>query len=231
MVNIAAGGAAGLTVVCPSGPGYPLIANSVLVEPTGTVNIPVEPGVPAVLDNPRDPFRVAASGKDAKTTGRRKAFAEWLTKPDHPLTGRVFVNRVWAAYFGTGIVATLDNFGKSGMAPTNQELLDWLATEFVGNRWNMKWVHRSIVTSSTYRQASAARPEGMAKDPDDQYLWRMPPRRLEARRGAQGRAVDGPTGIRCPSGEALHLPGLRSPSRKPSAVPPTRCMGTTRWAS
>jgi len=141
---------------------------------------PVEPGVPAILDDARQPFRVPAASQGAKTTGRRKAFAEWITRPDHPLTGRVFVNRVWAAYFGTGIVPTLDNFGKSGMSPSNPELLDWLATEFVGSGWSIKSLHRLIVTSSVYRQASTARPEGLAKDPENQRLWRMTPRRMEA---------------------------------------------------
>jgi len=92
----------------------------------------------------------------------------------------VFVNRVWAAYFGTGIVPTLDNFGKSGTPPTHPELLDWLATEFVGNGWKIKSLHRMIVTSSVYRQSSAARPDGLAKDADNHWLWRMTPRRLEA---------------------------------------------------
>ena len=126
------------------------------------------------------PFRIPAASHGAKTTGRRKAFAEWITRPDHPLTARVFVNRVWAAYFGSGIVPTLDNFGKSGAAPSNPELLDWLATEFVGSGWKIKSLHRLIVTSSVYRQASTARPEGLAKDPDNQWLWRMTPRRLDA---------------------------------------------------
>ena len=140
----------------------------------------VEPGIPAVLDNPDRRFTVPVAGNNAKTTGRRKAFSEWVTRPDNPLTARVFVNRVWAAYFGTGLVPTLDNFGKSGTPPSNPELLDWLATEFLTKRWSMKALHRLIVTSSVYRQASAARPEGIAGDPDNQWLWRMTPRRIEA---------------------------------------------------
>ena len=141
---------------------------------------PVEPGVPAVLDDPTQPFRIARPTQPAKTTGRRKAFAEWITRPDHSLTARVFVNRVWAAYFGAGIVSTLDNFGKSGVPPSHPELLDWLATEFVSSGWDTKALHRLIVTSSVYRQASAARPDALAKDPENQWLWRMSPRRLQA---------------------------------------------------
>jgi hypothetical protein len=91
----------------------------------------VEPAAPEVLSRAPKPFIVPAVAKDAKTTGRRRAFAEWLTQPEHPLTARVMVNRIWAGHFGTGIVASLDNFGKSGTGPTHPELLDWLATEFV----------------------------------------------------------------------------------------------------
>jgi hypothetical protein len=141
---------------------------------------PVEPGIPAVLEQADKPFQIPAVGQDAKTTGRRRAFAEWITRPDHPLTARVFVNRIWNAYFGSGIVTTLDNFGQSGAAPSNPELLDWLATEFVAGGWKMKALHRMIVTSSTYRQASTARQDGLAQDPANLLLWRMTPRRLEA---------------------------------------------------
>jgi len=141
---------------------------------------PVQPGIPAVLDRPDQRFTIPPAGEGAKTTGRRKAFADWMTRSDNPLTSRVFVNRVWAAYFGSGIVSTMENFGTSGAPPSNPELLDWLATEFVNSGWRMKSLHRLIVTSSVYRQASFSRPEGLAKDPDNQFLWRMTPRRLES---------------------------------------------------
>jgi len=140
----------------------------------------VEPGVPVVLDDPEHPFRVDPPTPDAKTTGRRRAFAEWLTRPDHPLTARVLVNRIWAPYFGGGIVPSMDNFGKSGMPPRNQALLDWLATELVHQGWSMKAIHRLILTSTVYRQSSHARPDGLKIDPDNNLLWRMNPRRLEA---------------------------------------------------
>ncbi len=139
----------------------------------------VEPGVPAVLAAWNE-FSVPTPPADAKTTGRRTAFARWLTRPDHPLTSRVMVNRIWAGHFGTGIVASLDNFGKSGPAPLNQPLLDWLATEFVGREWSIKAMHRMIVTSATYRQASAPNAEALKIDPENKYLWRMSPRRMEA---------------------------------------------------
>jgi len=140
----------------------------------------VDPAAPEVLSLAPKPFVLPTVEKDAKSTGRRRAFAEWLTQPEHPLTARVMVNRVWAGHFGTGIVASLDNFGKSGAAPTHPELLDWLATEFVQNGWSLKKLHKLIVMSSTYRQSAASRADGLAKDADNKLLWRMSPRRLEA---------------------------------------------------
>ncbi len=140
----------------------------------------VEPGVPDVLSGAPKAYVAPTVEKGAKTTGRRLAFAEWLTQPEHPLTARVIVNRVWAGHFGAGIVASLDNFGKSGTPPTHPELLDWLATEFVREGWSLKKLHKLIVMSSAYRQSAGVRPEALAVDPDNQLLWRMSPRRLEA---------------------------------------------------
>jgi hypothetical protein len=107
------------------------------------------------------------------------SLAEWLTRADHPLTARVFVNHVWARHFGAGIVSTVDNFGRSGAAPTNQALLDWLATDFAGNGWKIKRLHRLMMTSTAYRQDSAARGEALQADPDNVWLWRYTPRRLD----------------------------------------------------
>jgi hypothetical protein len=140
----------------------------------------VEPAAPEVLSLAPKPFVVPTVEKGAKTTRRRRAFAEWLTQPEHPLTARVMVNRVWAGHFGNGIVASLDNFGKSGTAPTHPELLDWLATEFVKEGWSLKKLHKLIVTSAAYRQSAASRADGLAADADNKLLWRMAPRRLEA---------------------------------------------------
>ncbi len=139
----------------------------------------VQPGVPAVLDDPSRPYRIDPQVANSTTTGRRLAFAEWLTRPDHPLTARVFVNHVWAHHFGAGVVPTLDNFGKSGAAPTNQALLDWLATEFVAKGWKLKSLHRIIMTSTVYRQDSVSRADALKADPDNVLLWRYTPRRLE----------------------------------------------------
>jgi Protein of unknown function (DUF1553)/Protein of unknown function (DUF1549)/Planctomycete cytochrome C len=140
----------------------------------------VGPGVPSVLTDGRTPFAVTPPWPGAKQTGRRLAFARWLTRPDHPLTARVAVNRLWKHHFGTGLVPTLGNFGKSGAPPTHPELLDWLAREFVRQGWSFKAVHRLLMTSSTYRQRSAVTPERQALDPDNRLYARMPLVRLDA---------------------------------------------------
>ena len=119
------------------------------------------------------------------TSGRRLALAEWLVSKDNPMTARVAVNRLWSHHFGTGIVASLDNFGKMGETPTNPELLDWLAVEFRERGWSMKQMHRLIMTSETYKMASqVSEAEGLtantAKDPEDKLLWHYPVQRLDA---------------------------------------------------
>ena len=141
---------------------------------------PVEPGVPAVLSHGQTPFEVRPPWENAKPTGRRLAFARWLTQPDHPLTARVMVNRIWQHHFGTGIVNTPGNFGKAGSRPTHPDLLDWLATEFVRRDWSVKSMHRLIVTSSTYRQSSQVAEESSRLDADGRLLSRAPLKRLEA---------------------------------------------------
>ena len=140
----------------------------------------VGPGVPSVLTNDKTPFVVKAPWPGAKKTGRRLAFARWLTSPAHPLTARVMVNRVWRHHFGVGIVKTLDDFGKAGAPPTHTEVLDWLAVRFVRQGWSLKYLHRLIMTSSVYRQTSRVLPEHEKLDPDNRWLSRMPLRRLEA---------------------------------------------------
>jgi hypothetical protein len=138
----------------------------------------VGPGVPSVLTDGKTPF--VTTPKRPGSTGRRLAFAEWLTAPEHPLTARVIVNRIWYHHSGRGIVESLGNFGRTGVAPTHPELLDWLAVSFVENGWSFKWLHRQIMLSNTYRQSSALRPESEERDPDNRWLSRMPLRRLEA---------------------------------------------------
>ena len=138
----------------------------------------VGPGTLSVLTDGQTPFDL--SPQRPNSTGRRLALARWLTSPRHPLTARVFVNRVWFHHFGRGIVESLANFGRTGTPPTHPELLDWLAVSFVENEWSMKWLHRQIMTSAVYRQSSHLSPELEALDPDNRWLSRVPLRRLEA---------------------------------------------------
>ena len=141
---------------------------------------PVEPGIPEVLDNPQHPFEFPAPRPDWHHTGRRLALAEWLTNPDHPLTARVIVNRIWQYHFGEGIVRTPDDFGSQGAVPTHPELLDWMATSFVEHGWSIKWLQKQIMMSAVYRQSSAEDPSKLAQDPDNKLIWRKSPVRLEA---------------------------------------------------
>jgi len=110
----------------------------------------------------------------------RLGLAQWLTRPDHPLTARVAVNRTWAQFFGRGIVETVENFGLQGRLPSHPELLDWLARDFINSGWNTKALVKKIVLSSTYRQASATRPDLKERDPDNSLLARGPSYRLNA---------------------------------------------------
>jgi Protein of unknown function (DUF1553)/Protein of unknown function (DUF1549)/Planctomycete cytochrome C len=140
----------------------------------------VGPGVPSVLTDGKTPFEVHAPWPGAKQTGRRLAFARWVVRPDHPLTARVMVNRLWKEHFGRGIVTSLGNFGKAGSPPTHPELLDWLAREFARSGWSVKHMHRLMVTSTAYRQQSAVTPDRKANDLDNALVSRMPLVRLDA---------------------------------------------------
>ncbi len=139
----------------------------------------VRPGVLVALTTPK-PFDWKQPAAEAKTSGRRLAFAEWLTQPDHPLTARVLVNRLWLHHFGEGLVATPDNFGRTGSPPSHPELLDWLATEFVREGWSVKRMHKLIMSSTAYRQSSARNVNNQQVDPENRLLWRQRLRRLEA---------------------------------------------------
>lgn len=118
----------------------------------------------------------------SQSTGRRKALAEWITDRRHPLTARVAANHIWTRHFGTPLVSTVFDFGRKGAPPTHPELLDWLAAELMESGWSMKHLHRLIVTSATYRMSSslAGGEANAAKDPENIYLWRRNPIRLEA---------------------------------------------------
>lgn len=111
---------------------------------------------------------------------RRLSLANWIASKDNPLTARVIVNRIWQFHFGVGIVDTPSDFGHNGIPPTHPELLDWLAAELMANDWSLKHIHRLILQSDTWRQASLPRAEGMKEDAGSRFLWRFPSRRLEA---------------------------------------------------
>ena len=144
---------------------------------------PVDPGVVSALAAPTA-FEWTQPAAAAKTSGRRLAFARWLTQPDHPLTARVMVNRIWLHHFGEGLVSTPEDFGTLGSAPSHPQLLDWLAREFVESGWSVKHIHRLIMTSTTYRQRSTAEETQLTRarevDPDNRLLWRQRLRRIDA---------------------------------------------------
>jgi cytochrome c553 len=140
----------------------------------------VEPGLLSVLTDDRTPLSAEPPWPGAKKTGLRLAFARWLTRPDHPLTARVMVNRVWKHHFGEGLVRTIDDFGRAGEAPSHPELLDWLAVQFIRDAWSLKTLHRRILTSATYRQASLVMPRRLELDPENRTWSRAAVRRLDA---------------------------------------------------
>ena len=115
-----------------------------------------------------------------KGSSGRLELARWLTRPDHPLTARVMVNRIWQHHFGKGIVATPSNFGVRGEPPTHPELLDWLAARFIDSGWSVKAVHRLILLSKTYQLASTYDGANAARDPANRCYWRYDRRRLDA---------------------------------------------------
>lgn len=133
----------------------------------------VHRAVPRVMAGESPPaFDGASSG--------RLALADWLANPQHPLTARVIVNRVWRWHFGKGLVRTPDNFGLLGEPPTHPALLDWLARRFIASGWSLKALHRLIVLSSTYQQSSRPDPLAVERDPENRLWGRMDVRRLEA---------------------------------------------------
>ncbi|MFM7831254.1 MAG: DUF1553 domain-containing protein, partial [Planctomycetaceae bacterium] len=143
----------------------------------------VPPGALAALSEPGEEYVLPTISPGATTTSRRSAFADWVLRPNSrasALMARVHVNRVWRQYFGRGIVATTDNLGIGGSPPSHPELLEELAAGFVADGWSQKSLHRRIVTSAVYRQSSAPRPDGLARDSDNRLWWRWPVRRLEA---------------------------------------------------
>ena len=143
----------------------------------GDLGAEVMPGGVAALQGVNAEFKLAIKSGDAD---RRRAFAAWVTSPKNPLFARVIVNRVWHYHFGRGIVETPSDLGAGGGRPVHPELLDWLAGWFQENGYSLKALHRLILTSETWRQSSASRPEALAIDSENSLLWRFSPRRVEA---------------------------------------------------
>jgi len=145
----------------------------------------VQPGFLSVLCSSTANKFERPTETQSSSSGRRLAFAQWLTSREHPLTARVMVNRIWQHLFGKGIVATQENFGHSGIPPTHPELLDWLAVDFVESGWKIKRLQKLIMTSTVYRQSSLrpgedSKSSGESVDSANDLLWRMNFRRADA---------------------------------------------------
>jgi hypothetical protein len=154
-----------------------------------------------------------AAAYPAASTGRRLALARWIADPENPLTARVAANHVWMRHFGRPLVGTVFDFGSHGKAPTHPALLDWLATELVREKWSLKALHRLVVSSSAYRMDSAADPAALAADPENDLLWRMNPRRMEAELVRDG---------------VLHVAGRLDPARGGPELPYAKLLETPR---
>lgn len=138
----------------------------------------VEPGFPAVLKASH--VGLQSPGEKPRSSLRRLSLAKWMTDPKNPLTARVIVNRLWQGHFGNGLVGTENDFGVMGDLPSHPELLDYLASQLREDGWSLKRLHKLIVLSNTYGQASDRREEASKKDVDNRLLWRFPYRRLDA---------------------------------------------------
>jgi len=141
---------------------------------------PIGPGDLQIAASPNQPVKFSNDDETLPSTGRRLAWARWLTSGQHPLVARVIANRVWMNHFGRGIVGTPGEFGKLGELPTHPELLDWISSEFMANGWSLKALHRQIMLSSTYQQSSRRSPKKDELDGDNRFYGRMPVRRLTA---------------------------------------------------
>lgn len=164
----------------PTAPGVsdvgPVAPTTVIPGKRGGESI--EPGPPSVLST----VSLDNLGGDSGVTRRRTGLVDWMTARDNPLLARVFVNRVWQFHFGTGLVPTGSDFGRLGTPPSHPELLDWLAADFIESGFQVKRLHRLILSSAVYRQAShgASAADSFAKDPSNRWLGRTNIRRLDA---------------------------------------------------
>jgi len=140
----------------------------------------VSPAGLTITAAPGERMQIPDDDAALPSTGRRLAYARWLTSGQHPLVTRVVVNRVWMHHFGRGIVGTPGDFGMLGERPTHPKLLDWLADEFVFQGWSLKGLHKLIITSTVYRQSSETDMEKLAIDDANQLYWKWPVQRLDA---------------------------------------------------
>ncbi|PQO45365.1 PSD1 and planctomycete cytochrome C domain-containing protein [Blastopirellula marina] len=146
----------------------------------GNVTDPRDEAIPGALPLPEQEDCQFSLPSDHSEADRRAALAQWITDPQHPLTWRSIVNRIWYYHFDQALAGSLNDFGRMGQPPTHPELLDWLAVEFRDNGQSFKHLHRLMVTSSVYRQSSQHNEAFAARDGSNQYLWRANRRRLEA---------------------------------------------------
>ena len=156
-------------------------AEQMHVHYRGNANVkgdPVEPSFPPILGGKK--ANIPAPKPGQKTTGRRTVLANWITEPSNPRTSRVAVNRVWQNHFGKGICASSSDFGYLGSEPSHPELLDWMATEFVKRGWSVKELQRMIMLSKTYQMSSRSQEDALAKDPQNNLVWRFNMRRMSA---------------------------------------------------
>ncbi len=138
----------------------------------------VQPAFPSVLRPPE--AIIPDDYKTPRTSGRRRVLAEWITSKENPVSARVMMNRVWQHHFGRGIVRSTSDFGFQGIEPTHPELLDWLATEFMAKDWDIKAMHKLLMTSQAYQRSSAPSKVNFEKDPINDLFWRFDMRRLTA---------------------------------------------------
>jgi hypothetical protein len=138
----------------------------------------VEPHFPELFDASIPEIAEAPEG--ARSAGRRRVLADWIASPENMLTARVIVNRVWQHHFGRGIVRSANNFGELGEPPTHPELLDWLALWLIEHDWQLKPLHRLIMTSNAYQMSSRGDERALAADPSNDLFWRYDMRRLSA---------------------------------------------------
>ena len=165
----------------PQGPSAPTTLADASITPANTAQAPRTTAAGATTELAAASYlsQITSTNAQLASSGRRLAYARWLTSGQHPLVARVLVNRFWMHHFGRGLVSSLGDFGQLGERPSHPELLDWLATEFVASGWKLKSFHRLLMTSTLYRQ-SGDNDAAQRADPDNRYYGRMKPRRLDA---------------------------------------------------